>query len=94
MATAMIDQGNPIMGDDELAHSRTPLLKAVPTQRAVSVRQGISGLLADWWLWEIISAATCILALTVIVVILLVYDSSALPDWPSVFTVWPHLPTS
>ncbi len=88
----MTDERSMTDGDHVLADSRTPLLKSLPLQRASSARSKISGLLSDWWLWEIISAATCILALAVIVVILLLYDSSALPDWPFVFTVRRLLP--
>jgi len=88
----MTDERSMTDGDHVLADSRTPLLKSLPLQRASSARSRISGLLSDWWLWEIISAATCMLALAVIVVILLLYDSSALPDWPFVFTVRRHLP--
>lgn len=88
----MTDERDMTDGEHVLADSRTPLLKSLPLQRASSVRSKISDLLSDWWLWEIISAATCILALALILVILLVYDSSALPDWPFVFTVRRHLP--
>lgn len=73
-------------GNSLLSDSRTPLLKSLPLRSRISV------LLSDWWLWEIISTATCILALTLIVVILLLYDSSPFPDWPFVFTVRRHLP--
>jgi len=83
----MTDERNMTDGDHVLADSSTPLLKSLPLQRASSARSKISGLLSDWWLWEIISAVTCVLALAIIVVILLLYDSSALPDWPFVFTL-------
>lgn len=66
---------------------RTPLLRENPAQRSCLVGQKLSSLLQDWWLWELLGAATCLLALLIIVVLLLVYDSCALPDWPSVFTV-------
>ena len=65
---------------------RTPLLKqSVP--RPASVSRKISLLLQDWWLWEILSALTALISSTVIIVILVIFDSSSLPDWPSVFTV-------
>ena len=83
----MAEDGHPVRNGQEHADSSTPLLKANHIRGTQSTRQKVSSLFADWWLWEIISAVTCILALTVVVVILLVYDSSALPDWPSVFTV-------
>ena len=66
--------------------SQTPLLrKALP--KPASVKNKIALLLQDWWLWEILSALTAILATTAIILILVIYDSSSLPDWPSVFTV-------
>ena len=68
----------------------TPLLKTVPAESASFLGQKISSLLQDWWLWEILGVATCVSALTIIVVILLIYDSRALPDWPSIFTVGQH----
>lgn len=65
---------------------RTPLLKkGMPKPAVVSNR--ISLLLQDWWLWEILSAIVAVLATSAIVVILVLYDNSSLPDWPSVFTV-------
>lgn len=65
---------------------RTPLLKhGVP--EAASLPRKIALLFQDWWLWEILSALIAILSSTLIVVILIIFDSSALPDWPSVFTV-------
>ena len=66
--------------------SQTPLLKkGLPKPSSIS--QKISLLLQDWWLWEILSALIAILATSAIIVILVLFDSSSLPDWPSVFTV-------
>lgn len=89
----MAGDGDSLHDDDGYADSRTPLLKASPSEHASSALQKLSSLLADWWLWEILSASLCLLALLVILIILLIYDSSALPDWPSVFTVQ-HSPSS
>lgn len=69
------------------ANSSTPLLETSTRPRASSLATKLGALLQDWWLWEIVSATTCILALSVIIIILALYDSSSLPDWPSVFTV-------
>ena len=82
----MAEESNSSGGDQELDPS-IPLLKAIPVQRASSAWQNILDLFSDWWLWEIISAITCLFALTVIVAVLLIFDSSDLPNWPSVFTV-------
>lgn len=75
------------MGEDDPSE---PLLRTA-SSKATTVASNTSNLLADWWLWEILSASTSVLALFVIAVILLVYDGSSLPDWPSVFTVRPVL---
>lgn len=72
--------------DEDDVGARVPLLKPA-YYRGASCIHGVSGLLTDWWLWEILGAITCIIALAVIAVLLFVYDSSSLPDWPSVFTV-------
>ena len=66
--------------------ARIPLLNGSPFQRN-SKPQSVSSLLQDWWLWELLSALVASLATTAIIVILLIYDSSPLPDFPSVFTV-------
>lgn len=71
------------MGDDD---SSTPLLNSASSKEAPAV-SSLSYLLTDWWLWEIIEASISILALSVIAIILSLYDGSPLPDWPSVFTV-------
>ena len=74
------------MSDAQGVDSRTPLLKqSVP--RPASLSRKISLLLQDWWLWEILSALTALISSTVIIAILVIFDSSSLPDWPSVFTV-------
>ena len=76
----------PTMLHAQDADSRSPLLKqSVP--RPASLSRKISLLLQDWWLWEILSALTALISSTVIIVILVIFDSSSLPDWPSVFTV-------
>lgn len=77
--------GNP-QSDEHDADFRTPLLaKSLP--RPASITQRIALLLQDWWLWELASASVAVLATTAIIVILVLYDGSSLPDWPSVFTV-------
>ncbi len=72
--------------DEHTADSRTPLLTKSHSKPA-SITRRIALLLQDWWLWELASASVAILASTAIVVILVLYDGSSLPDWPSVFTV-------
>lgn len=74
-------------GSDGGADSSTPLLKTKPSRHAFSLLDRLSSLLQDWWLWEILGAITCVLALSIILIILAIYDSRSLPDWPSVFTV-------
>ncbi len=66
--------------------SRLPLLSKARVKSA-STSHKISLLLQDWWLWELSSALTATLATSAIIVILVVYDGSPLPDWPSVITV-------
>ena len=76
----------PAMSNSQDADSRTPLLKqSVPEPASLSPK--ISLLLQDWWLWEILSALTALISSTIIIVILVIFDASSLPDWPSVFTV-------
>lgn len=76
----------PAMSHAQDVDSGTPLLKqSVP--RPASLSRKLSLLLQDWWLWEILSALTALISSTVIIVILVIFDSSSLPDWPSVFTV-------
>ncbi len=72
--------------EDGNADSGTPLLQRASSQHS-SLSQTMSGLLHDWWLYEILGAAIAVLAILAIGVILVAYDSSSLPDWPSVFTV-------
>lgn len=71
------------------ANSRTSLLNAAG-QQSSSISQKTSNLLQDWWLWEILSSFVSLLSILSIVVILIVYDSSSLPDWPFVFNVRQH----
>ncbi len=81
-----LNEAIPAMSDAQDVDFRTPLLKqSVP--RPASLLRKISLLLQDWWLWEILSALTALISSAVIIVILVVFDSSSLPDWPSVFTV-------
>ena len=77
---------NGIMSNPQDVDSRTPLLKQ-SFQKPPSLSHKLSLLLQDWWLWEILSALTALISSTVIIVILILFDSSSLPDWPSVFTV-------
>lgn len=66
---------------------RTPLLSSGPNKSRNSLSRELTGLFQDWWLWEVFGAITSVLALLVIVTILMIYNSSSLPDWPSIFTV-------
>ena len=75
--------GNAQPQDDD---SRTPLLGAVTVQSR-SMLDKISSLLQNWWLWEIVGAATSVVCISIILVILLLYNSSSLPDWPFIFNV-------
>lgn len=68
------------------AHPQTPLLsKSISKTAAIGEKTAV--LLQDWWLWELASAVVASLATIAILLILLLYDGSSLPDWPSVFTV-------
>lgn len=72
--------------EQQHADLRTPLLDAAGL-RPSSIPQIIGNLLQNWWLWEILSSFISVLSFVSIVVILIVYDSSSLPDWPFVFNV-------
>ena len=72
--------------DERDAHSQTPLLRGSAT-RSTSVLKRTCLFFQDWWLWELVSAGLAVLAVIVIINILVVFDQSSLPDWPSVFTV-------
>ncbi|KAL2048120.1 hypothetical protein N7G274_000031 [Stereocaulon virgatum] len=66
--------------------SQTPLLKrSVP--KPASRGHAISLLLQDCWLWEIFSALTAISATSAIILLLVFFDSSSLPNWPSIITI-------
>ena len=75
-----------IPSDEHDGNSQTPLLKK-PKRQARLASTKVSLLLQDWWLWELLSALLAILSTTAIIVILVRYDGSSLPDWPSVLTV-------
>ena len=64
----------------------TPLLPTEATRRSISMTR-LSVLLQDWWLWEIVSVVTCLLAIVVVILILAIFDSSSRPDWPSIINV-------
>ena len=66
--------------------SQTPLLRG-SLATPISASKRLSLLFQNWWLWEILSAGTAVTAIAVITIILVAFDQSALPDWPSVFTV-------
>lgn len=72
--------------EQQNADSRTPLLNADGPQQS-SMAQNIGNLLQNWWLWEILASFLSLLSILSMVVILIVYDSSSLPDWPFVFNV-------
>ena len=80
-----------VRANDDNGHNHddsitTPLLKKTASHTDSLLNQ-ISLLFSDWFLWELLSVFVAVLALVPIVSILAVYDSSSLPDWPSVFTV-------
>lgn len=90
MPTAGLDgldgHGQNAIRDDRDVDSRTPLLKnSLPTPTLVSQKTAL--LFQNWWLWEILSAGTAVSAIILIIAILILFDQSSLPDWPSVFTV-------
>ncbi|KAI4119578.1 MAG: hypothetical protein LQ345_000575 [Seirophora villosa] len=58
------------MGEDDPS---VPLLSSASSKGA-SVASSATKLLADWWLWEAIEASTSIFALSIIAVILFIYD--------------------
>ena len=66
--------------------ARTPLLKKA-ARHTNSFSHRVSLLFQDWFLWEVLSAVLALLSLIAIVGILLAYDASSLPDWPSSITV-------
>ena len=67
-------------------NSQTPLLRE-SLDIPMSASKRLSLLFQNWWLWEILAAGTAFTAIAVITIILVVFNQSALPDWPSVFTV-------
>ncbi len=74
--------------DERDTDPQTPLLllkKPLPKPTSMSKRMAL--LFHNWWLWEIVSAGIAVLAVTVVIAILVVFDQSSLPDWPSIFTV-------
>lgn len=75
-------------GPTQDADSRTPLLKK-SLHKSATVSKRVALLFQNWWLWEILSATTAVIAINVIVIILVCFDQSSLPDWPSAFTVGP-----
>lgn len=66
--------------------SATPLLQKTFTQTR-SLPQRLTLALQNWFLWEILSATTAVVAMAITVIVLAIYDSSSLPDWPSSITV-------
>ena len=72
---------------ERIDNSMTPLLKDQTLDPDSSLFSKAAALLQDWWLWELLGSGTSILAMTAIVVILAIYDSSSLPDWPSSITI-------
>lgn len=87
MSTDDLDGANGAFYSNERnAHCRTPLLINAGARQA-SIKQRIVLLLQDWWLWELLSALIALFATVAIITILVLYDGSPLPDWPSAFTV-------
>lgn len=75
------DQGD---GTDD--NPQTPLLKNA-SSTSHSLSEWLALVFQDWFGWEIISALVALLSLAAIASVLAAYDSSSLPDWPSVITV-------
>lgn len=74
--------------DHEVADVDAPLLQHLdPGKPARSTLTAIKTLCQDSFMFELISALLALLSLTVIVSVLACYNESALPDWPSIFTV-------
>ena len=77
--------------DDYNGHgsrSHLPLLHKASVKRAShSFAHRWTLLSKDWWLWELIAAATATGAIAVIVIVLFIVDNSPRPDWPSLITV-------
>ena len=87
MSTTISTSGSSRLdGHTQDADSRTPLLtKSLHMSATVSKRTAL--LFQNWWLCEILSAATAATAISGIIIILVIFDQSPLPDWPSIFTV-------
>ena len=72
--------------DERDVDSHTPLLRKSLTT-PISASKRLLLLFPNWWLWEILSASTAVTAIAAITIILVAFNQSALPDWPTVFTV-------
>ena len=72
--------------DEQDTDSHTPLLRGSHIE-PIPASKNIPLLFQNWWLWEILSAGTAVVAIIVIIIILAVFNQSSLPDWPFVFTV-------
>ncbi|KAL6721585.1 hypothetical protein ACLMJK_000689 [Lecanora helva] len=82
----MASQESARASDGNEVDYRIPLLnKSRP--EPITLSKNISLLLQDWWLWELCSALLATLSTTAIIVVLVRYDGSPLPDWPSVITL-------
>ena len=74
--------------DRDRSNPHLPLLTKHPIKRASSsLYHKWTILTQDWWLWELIAAATAVGAIAAIVIVLLMVDNSPRPDWPSLITV-------
>ena len=72
--------------DDD--NDRTPLLHKAASSTSRSVlTDWIASFFQDWFGWEILAALVALLSLGAVAAVLAAYDSSSLPDWPSVITV-------
>ena len=86
VVTMTLSQSNDLDGHSSDPDSYTPLLtKSLPKSASATAKVGL--LLQDWWLWEIIAAVGAIIATSSVIIILVLFDGSPLPDWPSVLTV-------
>lgn len=70
---------------DESNDPTAPLLKSQSSYHTRIVEK-IASLLSNWWLWEILGAIICLIAFSMIVLLLAIFDGSSRPDWPSIIT--------
>ena len=64
----------------------TPLLQK-PSAVSSSIAETVKDSFADWFSWEVLCAIIATLSYIAISAVLVIFDESSLPDWPSIFTV-------